>query len=92
MLNKAIAFYFEDEFVYGTDTMILWWRKAFVDLEHCPENSVRRASLKILNQLEILRRDEDYFFSLLDKFNDPELYPVLLVSFYDFLTTFSDNG
>ena len=48
MLEKAITLYFEEDFTYATDTMILWWRKASVDLEHCPENSVRKASNKIL--------------------------------------------
>ena len=35
MLMKALGFYFAKDYFLGTDTMILWYRKALVDLENC---------------------------------------------------------
>ena len=58
-------FVFEEDFLYGTENMFLWFRSAIDDLEDCPQNSVKGVSEKIWTKLVGLSQADDYFFILL---------------------------
>ena len=61
MLKKALEFYFVEEYFYGTDTMILWFRKAVKDLAMCDQSTVKGVAEKIESKLNGLRQTENYY-------------------------------
>ena len=70
--------------------MILWWRKATVDLAGCPQDKVTDVSEKLKMKLNAMREEEDYYDALVTAWN---LSPTYYQAGLDYATTgFQDNG
>ena len=74
--------------------MVEWFNAACaIDLSTCPKESVRDPNEKLMIELNDLRTPEpDYYFALLEKFNDPSVSNMLLTAFIGFLGNFMDDG
>ena len=53
------------DYFYGTDTMILWVRKAVDDASGCGATTVKDLIAKIKSQLDNLRSTPNYYVNLL---------------------------
>ena len=71
-LEKAIRFFFQEDYFWGTECMILWWRKAVDDLEFCQGDRVTALADKLEWKLNSHREIDGYYDLMLAGFLENE--------------------